>query len=579
MRRPTAFSSLFSSLRLSSAGIAALAVILACSDNTAPKGAAPALDPSSFHLFSVPESEKEAYFASLSANAASGNLTAASANVALRAPSTFSANVLASGSSCSSNGAAAGYTKSRIAFAPEADPINAVTFPRISGTITTPDDGYISDVPIGFDFNFYGNTYNKLNLYLNGFVTFGVPADGPSSNKGFWITGSIPVSAAPTNMISLAWNDWNAPKVPGSIRYETRGTAPNRRFLIQFRGVPEVSGSGKLTALLVLSEGSNQIEVHTTNMNMTSASHRMTQGVENAAGSDAVYDSALTSSGLVTPRNRGFFALANDAVRFAPLVLRDEVSPVIPALTNLTANNDPGLASALVAVSAPQATDNCGDVTLTSVRSDGKNLSDPYPVGVTTITWTAKDASGNLASASQTVTVVDVEPPVFAPSAFSVLQVNATSPSGAVATFSLTATDNVGVTSLVCDPASGSVFPVGSTEVVCTASDAAGNHSSSSFSVEVIDAHTQLFNLIEYVEGLGLPNGTAQPLVNQLRAAYEQTGDMACKKIGDFESMVLKKGSNIPSGQATFVIGEADRIMGAMGCAPATPVVSAGGKA
>jgi hypothetical protein len=572
MRRPTAFSPLFSTLKLSSASVAALAAILACSDNTAPKAAAPELDPSSFHLFSVPESEKEAYYASVADSAASGN-------VVLKAPAVLSADVLSSGGSCSSGGAAGGYTKARIAFAPEADPVNAVTFPRTAGSITTPDDGYISDVPIGFDFNFYGNTYNKLNLYLNGFVTFGVPADGPSSNKGFWITGSIPLTSAPTNMISLAWNDWNAPKVPGSIRYETRGTAPNRRFLIQFRGVPEVSGSGTLTALLVLSEGSNQIEIHTTNMNMTSGSHRMTQGVENAAGTDALYDSALTAAGLVTPRNRGFFALTNDAVRFSPLVVRDEVSPVIPALENITADNDPGLASAVVAVSAPQATDNCSDVTLSSVRSDGKNLNDPYPVGVTTITWTAKDASLNSASASQTVTVLDVEAPVFAPSALSVLQLNATSPSGAVATFSLSVQDNVGVTSLICDPPSGSLFAVGSKDVVCTAFDAAGNHSSSSFSVLVIDAHTQLFNLIEYVRGLNLPNGTAQPVINQLRAAYDQgAGDAACNKMSDFESMVLKKDSNIPSAQVTFVIGEANRIMGAMGCSSARASVSTGGK-
>src|SRR5207253_2259859 len=97
---------------------------------------------------------------------------------------------------------------------------------------------------------------------------------------------------------------------------------------------------------------------------------------------------------------------------------------------------------------------------------------------------------------------------------------------GAVASWDLRVTDNVGVTSVVCEPASGSVFPVGSNAVTCTASDAAANSSVKAFNVEVIDAHQQLFNLIAYVRALNLPNGTAQPLINQLEAAYgNESGD------------------------------------------------------
>ena len=80
------------------------------------------------------------------------------------------------------------------------------------------------------------------------------------------------------------------------------------------------------------------------------------------------------------------------------------------------------------------------------------------------------------------------------------------------------------MTSLLCEPASGSVFPVGSSTVTCSASDAAGNSSSKSFSVSVIGAREQLASLIEYVKGLGLPNGTANPLINQLKSAYNESG-------------------------------------------------------
>ena len=43
-------------------------------------------------------------------------------------------------------------------------------------------------------------------------------------------------------------------------------------------------------------------------------------------------------------------------------------------------------------------------------------------------------------------------------------------------TFTVSATDNCGVTNLVSSPPSGSTFPVGTTTVTNTATDASGNH-------------------------------------------------------------------------------------------------------
>jgi hypothetical protein len=548
MRRPTGFSAFFSLLRASLASAVVLGAVISCSsDNLAPKTDA-GLDPSSIQIYYTPDSVKLAYYASLAAN------QSLVSNAMLSVPARISANSLASGSSCSSNGASAGYTMPPVGFALESDPVNVVPL-KPDG-----DDGQ-APVPIGFDFTFYGNTYNSLNLYFNGFVTFGPPVA-----KGFWLTGGIPSTDDPKNMIALAWNDWNPGKVPGSLRYETRGAAPNRRLLILFNGVPEVFGAGKLTSLLVLSEGTNDITIYTTSFSMTYGAHRMTQGIENADGSQAVFGNALTPAGLVTPRVRGVFTLTNDAIRFSPVQTRDEVPPTITAPANLTANNDPGLPSALVTLVAPAASDDCTPVTLSSVRSDGAAINAPYPVGVTTITWTAKDDAGNTASATQTVTVLDVEAPVFGLAAQSLLEYNATTPSGANVTFSTSATDNVGVTSLSCEPASGSLFPVGHTTVTCTASDAAGNTAHESFTVSVIGAHEQLFNLLQYVIGLNLANGTAQPLINQLRAAYSQDPYGACTKLSDFVSMVQKKSGNIPNDEKAVMISESSRIMDATGC-------------
>jgi len=63
------------------------------------------------------------------------------------------------------------------------------------------------------------------------------------------------------------------------------------------------------------------------------------------------------------------------------------------------------------ALSGPVYHDNCS-ATLTAVRSDAPaTLSDPYPVGTTTINWTATDPSGNSTACSSTVTVIDTEFP------------------------------------------------------------------------------------------------------------------------------------------------------------------------
>jgi hypothetical protein len=86
---------------------------------------------------------------------------------------------------------------------------------------------------------------------------------------------------------------------------------------------------------------------------------------------------------------------------------------------------------------------------------------------------------------SQSVTPAgDAEPPVL--TVPGTIAVTATSPDGAAVDFSVTADDDVDPSpSVECEPPSGSEFPVGTTTVTCTATDAAGNESHESFDVVV----------------------------------------------------------------------------------------------
>lgn len=51
------------------------------------------------------------------------------------------------------------------------------------------------------------------------------------------------------------------------------------------------------------------------------------------------------------------------------------------------------------------ATDNCSGVLVTFSRPDGLSMTDPFPVGNTTVTWSATDACGNTTTATQYVSV------------------------------------------------------------------------------------------------------------------------------------------------------------------------------
>jgi hypothetical protein len=81
------------------------------------------------------------------------------------------------------------------------------------------------------------------------------------------------------------------------------------------------------------------------------------------------------------------------------------------------------------------------------------------------------------------------------------LVVDAASASGAVVTFSVTAVDAVsGRVTPSCDHPSGTLFPIGVTSVTCSASDAAGNTATGSFTITV-----QAGVIVELRDSQGLP--------------------------------------------------------------------------
>ena len=167
---------------------------------------------------------------------------------------------------------------------------------------------------------------------------------------------------------------------------------------------------------------------------------------------------------------------------------RDTQPPTVSAPADTVTNTDPGQATAVVSYGPCTASDNSGFVSLVYSQPSGST----FPLGATPVTCTARDASGNAAQAGFTVTVQDQEPPTIAQLA-DITTVNEAAKTTATITYPApVASDNApGAMDKSCTPgtAYAHTFPVGATTVTCTATDAAGNTATASFTVTVCEAH------------------------------------------------------------------------------------------
>ncbi len=139
------------------------------------------------------------------------------------------------------------------------------------------------------------------------------------------------------------------------------------------------------------------------------------------------------------------------------------------------------------------ATDNCG-ATLTNDYNGTDDLTGAnFPLGNTTVVWTATDPSGNVSSCTMTITVVDDVDPTVDTCPTDISQTNDAGLCSAVVSYAdPTFDDNCDgpglAGSLAEGLASGSAFPVGTTTVTYVYTDAAGNGPAvCSFDVTVTD--------------------------------------------------------------------------------------------
>ncbi|MCK9323805.1 MAG: HYR domain-containing protein, partial [Candidatus Methanomethylophilaceae archaeon] len=154
----------------------------------------------------------------------------------------------------------------------------------------------------------------------------------------------------------------------------------------------------------------------------------------------------------------------------------DEDPTIIACAANVSVGTDDSQCSATnVALGNVTVTDNCTAVADLTITNNAPTI---FPIGVTTVTWTVEDATGNTTTCEQLVTVEDDEDPTITACAVDVMvgtddgQCSATN----VALGNVTATDNcTAVADLTITNNAPAIFPIGATTVTWTVEDASGN--------------------------------------------------------------------------------------------------------
>ncbi|HEY0977807.1 MAG TPA: HYR domain-containing protein [Flavobacteriales bacterium] len=178
----------------------------------------------------------------------------------------------------------------------------------------------------------------------------------------------------------------------------------------------------------------------------------------------------------------------------ATVTVVDNINPVINNCPGNITLNAGALCNAVATWTAPTVSDNCSGATIT--RTAGPATGSTFPVGSTFITYTATDAAGNQSTCTFNVVVQDATAPVIAGCPGNIT-LNAGAACNAVATWTApSVSDNCSGATITrtAGPASGSTFPLGSTTVTYTATDAAGRTATCSFMVTVNDATGPVIN-------------------------------------------------------------------------------------
>lgn len=162
------------------------------------------------------------------------------------------------------------------------------------------------NIPIGFNFDFYGVNQTSVTVSSNGYLTFGTSGTIVSNSN-------IPNSDQPNNLIAPFWDDLFITG-PAGVYFLLEGTAPNRRLTIEWHSVPHIGQTGVVTFEVTLFEGSNFILFQYQDVVFGNA------GIDNGASATVGIEDANGSMGRQFSFNNNLLSDQSAILFFLPFI-------------------------------------------------------------------------------------------------------------------------------------------------------------------------------------------------------------------------------------------------------------------
>ena len=226
------------------------------------------------------------------------------------------------------------------------------------------------------------------------------------------------------------------------------------------------------------------------------------------------------------------------------ILVVDEEPPVMKCPSDITVKTEPGEETLIVDYTPATATDICGKVT--NQKTAGPDSGSEFPIGQTTITYSATDEAGNKAECSFKVTVEGIAKVLTlkcpedlkfttekgkCEKTITYAQPKMEGPKDAVLKM------NTGLKS-------GSSFPKGETSLTFEATDKTGQKADCQFKVTVVDEEAPVIKCPSDITAKTEPGAATQKVEYTAATATDNCGNVSVQKTAGPES-----GSDFPIGQ------------------------------
>ncbi|MGB8368200.1 MAG: HYR domain-containing protein [Verrucomicrobiia bacterium] len=332
--------------------------------------------------------------------------------------------------------------------------------------LITPVAGFDASVYVGGPFSITNETFTLTNTGTNSL-------DWSLTNTSSWLDaspggGTLPVGGTTNVTVSL---NSNAYSLTSGIYTVTvwfadlnDGVVQSRQFTLTVIGPPVITCPGNITVTTTNSGGA----VVNYSVTVSGGCPPITTNCVPPSGS--VFPIGATTVNCSATDSCGQSNNCSFTVTVSP---PPPLSITCPGNITVTTTNSGGaVVNYNVTVS-----DGCPPITTNCVPPSGS----VFPIGATTVNCSATDSCGQSNSCSFTVTVL----PLLSITCPGNITVTTTNPDGAVVNYTVTVSGGCPPITTNCVPPSGSVFPIGTTTVNCSATDSCGQSASCSFTVGV----------------------------------------------------------------------------------------------